>query len=229
MKKVILITGASKGLGKELCKLFLENDYDVIGTYHNTFSCDDKIDYQKCDLSNENDITNLFNYINDKYHHLDVLINNAALCQDNDFDHKTSDEFKKVLNVNLIGTFLMIKYFSKIMDNGCIVNISSLDAEDTYSPLSIDYAASKAGVENLTKNISSILSNLKVVALAPAWIDTETVLEMETHYLEDEMKKHHQERLLNKENVAKKILDIVNDNKYKSGMIIRMEDDNEYR
>jgi 3-oxoacyl-[acyl-carrier protein] reductase len=229
MKKVILITGASKGLGKELCKLFLDNNYDVIGTYHNTFSSDTNIDYQKCDLSNENDINNLFNYIKDKYHHLDVLINNAALCQDSDFDHKTSDEFKNVLNVNLIGTFLMIKYFSKIMDKGCIVNISSLDAEDTYSPYSIDYAASKAGVENLTKNIALILSNLKVVALAPAWINTETVLEMEPNYLKEEMIKHNQERLLDKKNVAKKILEIVNSDKYKSGMIIRMEDDNEYR
>ena len=229
MKKVVLITGASKGLGKSLCKLFLDNDYDVIGTYHNTFSSDTKIDYQQCDLSNKDDLKTLMDYIMNKYHHLDVLINNAALCLDNDYLHKSIEEFDNIFKVNVYAPFELIKLFAMTNQKGVVINISSTDAQDTYNSYNMDYSASKAALENLTKNYAKTLPNFKIMAIAPSWMNTETVLEMEPNFLNEEMKKHGQEELLDKNNVAKKIYEMVNSDKYQSGMIIRMDDDNEYR
>lgn len=225
MKKIALVTGGSRGLGKVLAQLLVKNNYQVIATY-NSLVCSDKIiDYQKCDLADECDINNLFKYINDKYGSLDVLVNNAALCLDNDFRQKVQDEFLQVLKVNLVGTFLMCKEAIKVMNKGVIVNIASLDGIDTFSPYSMDYAASKAGVINITKNMASDVSNARIVALAPAWINTQTVLDMNPNYLKEEMKKHHQDKLLDKEKVALKIIDMIENDKYKTGSIIRMEDD----
>ncbi len=227
MKKVALVTGASKGLGKEICNLLLDNDYDVIGTYHHTFSSDTKIDYQKCDLTKASDIQKLMNYIMKKYRHLDVLINNAALCLDNDYQDKTIDEFYEVFKVNVFAPFELMKLFATYNAKGIAVNISSLDAQDTYSTYSMDYASSKAALENLTKNFAKRLPDFKIVALAPAWINTETVLEMNPNYLKEDMERNNQKKLLDKNKVALKVLDIINNDKYQSGMIIRMEDDNE--
>jgi 3-oxoacyl-[acyl-carrier protein] reductase len=119
----------------------------------------------------------------------------------------------------------MCKEAIKVMNKGVIVNIASLDGIDTFSPYSMDYAASKAGVINITKNMASDVSNARIVALAPAWINTQTVLDMNPNYLKEEMKKHHQDKLLDKEKVALKIIEMIENDKYKTGSIIRMEDD----
>ena len=133
----------------------------------------------------------------------------------------------RVLEVNLVGTFLICKKALSMMETGVIVNISSTDATDTFSPLSMDYAASKAGVENLTKNLALRFPNLKICALAPNWVDTESIREMSPIYLENELRRVNQKRLLTKEEVANKIIEIIKNPKIKSGEIIRMDGNDE--
>ena len=225
---VVLITGASKGIGKCLAEILHEYGATVIGIYNNTPINNVLFDTYKCDISKEEEIINLFQYIKEKHEKLDVLINCAALCIDDDIYDKSKEDFMKVLEVNLVGTFLMCKYGTKIMDKGVIINISSTDATDTFSPLSMDYAASKAGVENLTKNLAERFPNLKVCALAPNWVNTDTVLNMDKSYLASEMQRVGQDKLLSKEEVALKIIEIIiNDDDYISGEIIRMSGMNE--
>lgn len=219
---VILVTGASKGIGKLLCELLSSYGAKVIGIYNNTLINNKNIDTFKCNLSKEKDIKKLINYIKNNYGKLDVLINCAALCLDNDLYDKTKNEFMKVLEVNLVGSFLMCKYASLLMDKGVIINVTSTDAQDTYSTLSMDYAASKAGLENLTKNLSLRLPNIKVCAISPNWIDTDTVLEMDQNYLESEMKRVGQKELIKKEKVVIKIVEMIVSDDYVSGDIVRM-------
>ena len=176
---VILVTGASRGIGLCLCNLLTEYGAKVIGIYNETKIKNVLFDAYKCDISSELEIKKLFKYIKNKYGTLNVLVNLAALCLDNDLYDKTKKEFMKVLEVNLVGTFLMCKEASLLMNKGVIVNMSSTDALDTFSTYSMDYAASKAGIENLTKNLALRLPNLKICALAPNWVNTETVLNME--------------------------------------------------
>lgn len=219
---VILVTGASKGIGKLLCELLSSYGAKVIGIYNNTLINNKNIDTFKCNLSKEKDIKKLMKYIKCKYGKLDVLVNCAALCLDNDLYDKTKNEFMKVLEVNLVGSFLMCKYASLLMNKGVIINVTSTDAQDTYSPLSMDYAASKAGLENLTKNLSLRLPNIKICAISPNWIDTDTVLEMDQNYLESEMKRVGQKELIKKENVVIKIVEMIVSDDYVSGDIVRM-------
>lgn len=224
---VILITGASRGIGLCLANLLTEYGAQVIGLYNETKIKNVKFELYKCDISKELEIKKLFKYINNKYGKLDVVVNCAALCLDNDLYDKTKKEFMKVLEVNLVGTFLICKEASLLMKKGVIVNMSSTDAFDTFSTFSMDYAASKAGVENLTKNLAGRLPNIKVCAIAPNWVDTETVLNMDKEYLECEMARIGQKKLIKKEEVVIKIVETIVSDDIVSGDIIRMVDSNE--
>lgn len=223
----VLVTGASKGIGLCLCNTLYNSGYNVIGIYNNTLINDNTFTKYKCNISNEEEVKKLYDYVIKKYKRIDILVNCAALSLDNDIYDKSKAEFMQVLEVNLVGTFLMCKYASLNMDKGIIINISSTDATDTYSILSMDYAASKAGIENLTKNLANRFPNLKICALAPNWVDTDTVLSMDKNYLASEMQRVGQKMLIKKEDVALKIIDIINNNNIKSGEIIRMDEKNE--
>ncbi len=229
MKKIALITGVSKGLGSVLAKT-LSKDYDIIGTYNTDLDgvlrlkeSINNLDYYKVDLSN---VDGFINEIKDKYDHIDLLINNAALSLDNEFMYKTKDEFMKVLEVNLVGPFLLIQGLSSIMNNGVIINIGSTDGIDTYSSINMDYSASKAGLINLTKSLSLVLSNTKIYCICPNWMNTETIQGMNQDYLKSEMNRIGQKELIDPNTIALKVIDLVNGNE-ESGSIIVVEDNYE--
>ena len=224
---VVLVVGGTSGIGKTLIDILHEYGATVIATYHNKKINNELIDTYYCDITSEGSINELINYIKDKHEKLDVVVNCSAIDMANDLYDKTKDEFMKVLEVNLGGTFLVCKYASLNMHKGIIVNVSSTDATDTYNPLSMDYASSKAGVENLVKNMAERLPNLKICAVAPNWVDTDAVLEMDPNYLKEEMDRVGQKELIKKENVALKILEIIINDDIRSGDIVRMSGKNE--
>ena len=226
MRKIALITGVSKGLGRVLAQT-LSKDYDIIGTYNTDLDGVlklkeniDNLDYYKVDLC---DTEGFIKTIKEKYDHIDLLINNAALSLDNEFSYKTKEEFMKVLEVNLVGPFLLIQGLSSIMDNGVIINIGSTDGIDTYSSINMDYSASKAGLINLTKSLSLVLDNIRIYCICPNWMDTETIQGMNPDYLESEMKRIGQRELIDPNTIALKVIDLVNSNE-ESGSIIVVED-----
>lgn len=233
MRSVALITGCAKGIGREIALTLARDGYDIIGTY--LTSEDDilslkkkiefigvKFDYYKLDLSNESEINSFCNSIKNKYKNIDILINNAALSMDCEFEDKTKEEFMKVLEVNLVGPFLLIKNLYTILDGGIIINISSTDGINTYQTLNIDYSASKAALINLTKSLALKLENIKIYALCPNWVNTESIREMDQEYLKNELKRIGQYKLIEPNQVADKVIEIINSN-IKSGSIIVME------
>lgn len=233
MKRVALITGCSKGIGKEIALDLARDGFDIIGTY-NTSKMEmeflkDKIDcigvnfdYYKLDLTKDDEIDNFLDIINTKYSKIDLLINNAALSLDNEFEFKTKKEFINVLEVNLVGPFVLVQGLLKLLDGGIIINISSTDGINTYSKLNIDYSASKAGLINLTKSLALILDNIGVYAICPNWVDTESVREMSKDYLAEEMKRIGQYCLIDPKDISNKVLEIIYSD-LKSGSIIIME------
>lgn len=186
MNKVVLITGGSSGIGKETVYKFAKNGYDVIFTYNKsketskTIEKDIKSSYNvniysiKCDISMENDVKSLANFVKDKTNKIDVLVNNAGIAIDNLFEEKTVEEFKKVIDTNLIGTFSIIKYLGNLInDGGSIINISSTNAIDSYYIESIDYDASKIGIISLTHNLAKYYApKIRVNCICPGWVDT---------------------------------------------------------
>ena len=107
--------------------------------------------------------------------------------------YKTEKEFRRVLDVNLVGPFLVSKEVGKIMKeqgSGKIINVSSTNGIDTYYPESMDYDASKAGLISLTKNLATVFApNVQVNAVAPGWVNTEMNKELDGEFLEEENKK----------------------------------------
>lgn len=233
MHRVVLVTGASRGLGLSIAKKFLK-DNDIVYVNYNTTTIEElKEKYQeynkarfiKCDVSSESDVKEMMQKIKEEQGHLDVLVNNAAVCKDNEFYNKTSEEFQEVLKTNLIGPFLTCKYIRELMDKGSIINISSTNGIDTNETYAIDYDASKAGLINLTHNFAKALSpHIRVNCIAPGWINTETVNEMEPHYLENEKNKIMLNRFAEPEEIAKVVYFLASDEaSYINSTIIRVD------
>lgn len=230
MSKLVLVTGSSKGIGAATIEEFASNGYDVIINYNTSESIalnlynkikkkyDINVYLERFDITNELEVKNIFN----KYK-IDVLINNAAISIDSNIEEKDKNSFMKVLEVNVFGTFLMSKAFIQSNKEGVIVNVSSTDAIDTYNILSIDYSASKAAILNMTKNMANTYNSFKICAICPNWVNTEAIREMNEEYLESEMKRIGQKKLIEPIIVAKKIYDIVTDNNIISGSIVRMD------
>lgn len=234
MKKTVLITGSAKGIGNVCIMEFAKQGYNVVINYltseKEAFELKSTVEklYNvnvlciKADISNEDEVKNMIEEIANTFGKLNVLVNNAAYAHDNNYLEKTKEEFSRVLEVNVIGTFLVTKYASKYMDNGTVINVSSLDATETYNELSMDYCASKAGVNSLTQTFSLAIPNIKFISLMLPWVKTEAVEEMFDEYLESELKRTGQKRLVEPEEVAKKIYGLVSSNNIKSGSIIKM-------
>lgn len=233
----VLITGSANGIGASIAKEFAKNKYNVIINYNTskdealTLKSELEKKYNvdvlaiKCDISNELEVINMINNAINHFKNIDVLINNAALSLDNEIMDKTKEEFLRVLEVNVVGTFLVTKEVIRKSKIKTIINISSTDSVDTYSALNIDYSSSKAGVNILTKTFALKYPNIKIYAVMPNWVDSSSVLNMNKEYLKSEMQRIGQKKLISKEIVSKKVYELVNNNdNLNSGAIIRIDE-----
>lgn len=220
-----VITGGVKGLGKAFAEFLLNKGYTVYAIYHT--SLDEAYDLEmkydnvrciKCDIRNESEVEQLFFNIDD----IDLVINNASIAIDNELKDKTGKEFLNVLNTNVVGTFLVSKYaLSKLSKKGIIINISSNNSLDNYNPISMDYDVSKCGVNMLTKEFA-LLTDKKVLCYAPGWINTDAVKEMNPKYVEKEMKKVNQLKIIEPSALVENILTRCNNDE--SGSIIEIKE-----
>ena len=219
----VLVTGGARGLGLAISLYYLKMGPSVVVNYNNSDEMalklkseyGDRVSIVKADVSNEDDVKRMF----DALGKLDVVVNNAGIAKDSDPMEKSAEEFLEVIKVNLLGTFLVSKYAVNHVDKGCIVNISSTNALDTYYPESMDYDASKAGVISLTHNFSLYLKDrdIRVNVVCPDWIDTDMNLEMDEEY------KKSLGVFLKPEEVAKVVYDVSVD-KSVNDVVIRVGD-----
>lgn len=234
--KTVLITGASRGIGESIALEFAKNNYNVVIGYNSSKCEGEKVkeyiekNYKvkclmvKCDISSEIEVSHMVDLSLKEFGNIDVLINNASVSMDNDIMSKSKDEFLRVVEVNLVGTFLVTREVIKKCNVNTIVNISSTDSTSTYSKLNIDYSCSKAGVNILSKTFSLCYPDIKICTIMPNWVNSETVLSMNSDYLEEEMKRIGQKKLIDKEYVARKTYEVVVDKFIKNGDIIRIDE-----
>ena len=158
---------------------------------------------------------------------LDILVNNASIAIDTVLEDKTKENFMRILEVNLVGTFLVSKEVEKIMigNNPSIINISSTNGIDTEYIESLDYDASKAGVISLTKNLAKAYGpKIRVNAIAPGWIETDMTSDLSEEFRKQEEDKIIMERFAKPEEIAKVVVFLASDDaNYITGTTIRVD------
>ena len=239
-KVVALVTGSNRGIGASCIEEFAKKGVNVIINYcHHEKEAKDlekhiKENYNvevltiKCDISKEEEVEEMINTIIDHFGGLDILVNNASVSRDSLLLDKNIKEFKRVLDVNLIGTYLCSKYAGKVMLNqkkGKIINISSTNAIDTYYPESCDYDASKAGVISLTHNFAREFAPfINVNCICPGWVKTPMNKGLSLEQIAKEKKKILLNRFAEPEEIAKMVLFLSSSNAdYVNDSIIRID------
>ena len=188
MNKVIIITGASRGIGKEIAKGLSKKGYQIIANYNKSEEKatelkeelaqeNIKIDISKADVSKRKEAEELVKYTINKYGRIDVLINNAGISQIKEFTQITDEDWNNIINTNLNSVFYMTQEVCKNMihnKNGCIINISSIWGVIGAS-CEVHYSVSKAGIDAMTKSLAKEMgpSNIRVNSIAPGIINTE--------------------------------------------------------
>lgn len=221
MKKV-LVTGANSKIGTSICKMLLKKSFRVLAICHNktdniALVKNDNLEIKFLDLKNEKEIIELCEKLD-----VNILINCAAVNFDCDFNVKEKSDFMECFEVNVVAPFLLAKHLHNLEN---IINISSKDGIDTYNVISMDYCASKAALNNLTKTLALALPNTNVVALALGWVNVDN--EINIDYLNSELKRTKQNRLIELSEINECVNKIINNN-YETGSIIVLDGVDEY-
>ena len=239
MNKVALITGATRGIGKQIAITLAKEGYDVAINYR---TANDSLNETvkeiegygvKClavqgDVSSFEDCENMTKQIIEKFEKIDVLVNNAGITKDMLFMRMKQDDFKQVIDVNLIGTYNMTKNVSQYMikqRSGRIISISSVVGL-LGNAGQANYAASKAGIIGFTKSLAKELAgrNILVNAVAPGFIETDM-----TNVLKDDVKTNILNSIpLKRQGSAEEVANVVKflaseDSSYITGQVISVD------
>lgn len=186
--KVALVTGASRGIGREIAQTLAAYGASVIVNYNGSKDRADEVVEMisaaggkaiavKADVAKAEEIARLFEEAQAAFGRIDILVNNAGITRDNLILKMSEEEYDTVLDTNLKGAFLCMKHAAKIMlrqKNGRIINISSISGIAGNAGQA-NYCAAKAGLIGLTKSLAKELGSrwITVNAVAPGFIEME--------------------------------------------------------
>ena len=228
-KKIAIVTGGAKGIGKAIVQLLSKNGYIVILDYRHTVpkkeDFNNNVDFFQADVSVNNNCLKVVDHAIGKYGRIDLLVNNAGVDEIKPFTDYTDDEFDYIVKNNLYSVFFMSRAVAKPMINqksGSIINISSIWGL-TGASCEVPYSMTKAAIDGLTKSLAKELgpSNIRVNSIAPGIINTD----MNKGLSEDDLAKIQDEIPLEKigspKDVANLVLAIDKSN-YITGQVIQI-------
>lgn len=233
-EKIVIITGASRGIGKEIAKKQAQKGNVVIANYNKSEEQaielkdemnkqGNKLEIYQADVSKEEECKKLVEYVLKKYKKIDVLINNAGISKIQLITEVTKKDWEEVINTNLYSAFCMCQQVAPNMinnKNGCIINISSIWGQIGAS-MEVVYSISKAGMDGLTKALAKELgpSGIRVNSIAPGFINTEMNNIYTSKEIEDIKKEIPLERIGKTSDIAKCVEWLIED-KYTTGQVI---------
>lgn len=241
MNKVVLITGGARGIGKAIALELAKNHYDIVINYLTSHKEAMELqqtiinDYGvkclaiKADVSNVDEVNQMISTIELEFNGVDILINNAAVDLSNLFHLKNAEEFRRTLDVNVVGAFNCSQRVYRHMlekEYGRIINISSTNGINTYYPMCIDYDASKAALISLTHNLAfEFAPYINVNCIAPGFIGTENELDgYDEDFLKQEQEKIMVKRYGQPEEVAYLVKFLISDEaNFINNTIIRID------
>lgn len=219
MNKNVLVTGGTRGIGEAISREFAKKGYDIIINYVKSDEKAKKLKQElettyhirvfaiQADLSDEIQIENMVNLAIKEFGKINVLVNNAGIVIDKEFEDRTVEDWKKTLDINLIAPFVLTKLIGKEMikhKDGVIINISSTNGLNTYYPSSVDYDSSKSGLISLTYDSAvQYAPYIRVNCIAPGWVNTEMNKELPIDYVKEETERILVKRFGEPEEIAK--------------------------
>lgn len=239
MNKVALITGGTRGIGKEIAYTLAEENYDIIINYRTEneelMKLKKEIEQKrvrclllKGDVSNFEDCKKLVEEAINRMNHIDVLVNNAGITKDMLLMRMKPEDFNEVINVNLIGTFNMTKNVINYMmkeRKGRIINVSSVVGISGNAGQT-NYAASKAGIIGFTKSLAKEVAsrNILVNAIAPGFIQTDMTNTLKENVKDEIAKTIPLKRMGTAKDVANVVKFLVSeDSSYITGQVIQVD------
>lgn len=232
--KVIIVTGSSKGIGKEIALLLAENGGKVVVNSSSSISEADSVVESinknggqamaiKADVSNREEVTQLFDQTIKAYGKVDVLVNNAGVMISKAIKDNTQEDFSTQFDINVRGVFNTLQEAeSKLSDNGNIINLSSSTVKMMFPTYAL-YSGTKAAVKQMTRVFSKeIRRGISVNALAPGPTETELFLKGKPPELIEKLKAMNAfNRLAKPNDIAKVVLFLASeDSKWISGQVI---------
>ncbi len=234
--KVVLVTGASRGIGRATALLAAENHAHVIINYNRSEEKAVELAYLihgkgfqasmiRADVSSEDEVRAMFRSIREKHSRLDVLVNNAGIMQNNFLMLSNTELFDRTIATNLKGTFLCSRYASNMMKkqgSGRIINLSSTIGLHGNAGQTV-YSASKAAVVGFTKSAAMELGRygITVNAIAPGFIETDLIKDLKPDIREKIISNIALGRIGKPEDVAKVVLFLSSDlGGYVSGEVV---------
>lgn len=219
MNRVVLVTGGTRGIGEAISREFAEKGFNIIINFVNSeekanqlkLELEEKFNIKvlpvKADISKEKECKELVEKSINEFGKIDVLVNNAEIVIDKEFEDRTVEDWKKTLGVNLIAPFVLTKLVGQEMvkqKSGAIINISSTNGLNTYYPTSVDYDASKSGLISLTYDSAvQYAPYVRVNCIAPGWVNTEMNKELPEDFLKDETERILVKRFAEPKEIAK--------------------------
>ena len=239
MNKVALITGSSRGIGKQIAIKFAKNGYNIVVNYINKNEEVEKTIEElkqfgievleaQGDISNYEQSEKIVNSTIEKFGQIDVLVNNAGITKDMLIMRMKKEDFTKVIDVNLVGTFNITKNVIPHMmkkRNGRIINISSVVGISGNAG-QCNYSASKAGIIGFTKSLAKELAsrNILVNAVAPGFIETNMTDVLQENVKEEIKKQIPLKRIGKAEDVANAVYFLTSEeSSYITGQVLQVD------
>ena len=238
-KQVVFVTGGSRGIGKAIALKYAENGYNIVINYVSDKTDVNKLKNEfekygveclsvKADVSKAEEVENVVKQAIEKFGRIDVLVNNAGITRDTLLMRMKEEDFDKVIEINLKGTFLVTKAVTPYMmkkRNGRIINLSSVVGVTGNAGQS-NYSASKAGIIGFTKSVAKELAsrNIRANAVAPGFINTDM-----TSVLSDDVKANINAQIpMKRMGTAREIANVVyflgsEESSYITGQVINID------